>query len=41
MAAARSPPVSGSGAIVVLVATEGSSGGGWLLQVIGISKASQ
>ena len=41
MAAARSPPVSGSRAIVVLVAAEGLSADGWVVRVIGISKASQ
>ena len=41
MAAARSPPMSGSGAVVVLVATEGLSANGWVARVIGISKVSQ
>ena len=36
MAAARSPPVSGSGAVVVLVATEGLSVGGLVARVNGI-----
>ena len=41
MAAARLPPISASGAVVVLVATEGLSGGGWVVRVIGVLKASQ
>ena len=38
---ARSPPVLGSGAVVVLVVTEGLSGSGRVVRVISISKASQ
>ena len=41
MATPRLPPIPGSGAVVVLVATEGSSADGWVVRVIGISKASQ
>ena len=36
IAAAKSPPVSGSGTEAVLVAAEGSSAMGWLVQVKGI-----
>ena len=36
MAAAKSPPMSGSGANVVLVVAEGSSAMGGLVQVKGI-----
>ena len=36
MAAAKLPPVSGSGAETVLVAAEGSSAIGWVVQVNGI-----
>ena len=41
MAAARSPPVSGSRAVVVSVVAEGLLANGWVTQVISISKASQ
>ena len=41
MAAARLPPMSGSGTVVVLVVAEGLSADGWVAQVIGISKVSQ
>ena len=41
MAAARLPPILGSRAVIVLVATEGLSGGSWVVRVIGISKGSQ
>ena len=41
MAAAKLPPTLGSRAIVVLVAAEGLSANDWVVQVIGILKASQ
>ena len=41
MAAARSPPVLGYGAVVVLVVAEGLSADGCVVRVIGISKVSQ
>ena len=41
MAAAKSPPMLGSGAIVVLVVAEGLSADGWVVQVIGILKVSK
>ena len=41
MAAATLPPMSGSRAVVVLVAADRLSANGWVAQVIGILKASQ
>ena len=39
MAAAKSPPISGSGAEAVLVVAEWSSAGGWVARVNGIFKS--